>query len=104
MNPVTLREGRIKDVDRRNRWGMLSYEVESEDTMPGTCKVYETVVYDPSRGTGAAGDCTHVIRSTSRAVVKRAARGMTYYGAPATVRCEDVPLRVFRRWQDEGKI
>ena len=57
--------------------------------MSGTRKVYETVVYDPSRGTGAAGDCTHVIRSTSRAVVERAAKGMTYYGAPATVRCED---------------
>lgn len=30
--------------------------------MSGTRKVYETVVYDPSRGTGAAGDCTHVIK------------------------------------------
>ena len=60
--------------------------------MSGTRKVYETVVYDPSRGTGAAGDYTHIIRSTSRAVVERAAKGMTYYGAPATVR-EDVPLR-----------
>jgi len=72
--------------------------------MSGTRKVYETVVYDPSQGTGAAGDCTHIIRSTSRAVVERAAKGRTYYGAPATVRCEDVPLRVFRRWQAEGKI
>ena len=50
--------------------------------MSGTRKVYETVVYDPSRGTGAAGDCTHIIRSTSRAAVERAAKGMTYYGAP----------------------
>ena len=47
----------------------------------GTRKVYETVVYDPSRGTGAAGDCTHIIRSTSRAAVERAAKGMTCYGA-----------------------
>lgn len=70
----------------------------------GTRKVYETVVYDPSRGTGAAGDCTHIIRSTSRAAVERAAKGMSCYGAPATVRCEDVPPRVFRRWQAEGKI
>ena len=72
--------------------------------MSGTRKVYETIVYDPSRGTGAAGDCTHIIRSTSRTAVERAAKGMTYYGAPATVRCEDVPLRVFRRWQAECKI
>ena len=50
----------------------------------------------PSRGTGAAGDCTHIIRSTSRAAVERAAKGMTYHGAPATVRCGGrSPLRVF---------
>ncbi len=72
--------------------------------MSGTRKVYETVVYDPSRGVGAAGDCTHIVRSMSRAVVERAAKGMTCYGAPATVRCDDVPLRVFSRWQDEGKV
>lgn len=72
--------------------------------MSGTRKVYETVVYDPLRGTGAAGDCTHIIRSTSRAVVERAAKGMTFYGAPASVNCEEVPLRVFRRWQAEGKV
>ena len=69
-----------------------------------TRKVYETVVYDPSRGSGAAGDGSHVIRSTSRAAVESAARGMTYYGAPATVRCEEVPLRLFQRWQAEGKV
>lgn len=72
--------------------------------MSGTRKVYETVVYDPLRGTGAVGDCTYIIRSTSRAVVEQAAKGMTCYGAPAVVNCEDVPLRVFRRWQAEGKV
>ena len=51
-----------------------------------TRKVYETVIDDPSRGSGAAGDCSHVIRSTSRATVEKAARGRTYYGAPAAVR------------------
>ena len=69
-----------------------------------TRKVYETVIYDPSRGSGAAGDCSHVIRSTSRATVEKAARGRTYYGAPATVRCEEVPIRLFQRWQAEGKV
>lgn len=69
-----------------------------------TRKVYETVIYDPSRGSGAAGDCSHVIRSTSRATVEKAAQGRTYYGAPAAVRCEEVPIRLFQRWQAEGKI
>lgn len=76
-----------------------------EDKMKNqTRKVYETIIYDPSRGSGAAGDCTHVIRSTSRATVEKAAQGRTYYGAPATVRCEEVPIRLFQRWQAEGKI
>lgn len=69
-----------------------------------TRKVYETVIYDPSRGSGATGDYSHVIRSTSHAAVEKAAQGKTYYGSPATVRCEEVPLRLFQRWQAEGKV
>lgn len=69
-----------------------------------TRKVYETVIHDPSRGSGAAGDYSHVIRGTSRAAVEEAAQGKTYYGSPATVRCEEIPLRLFQRWQAEGKV
>ena len=69
-----------------------------------TRKVYETVIYDPSRGSGAAGDCSHVIRSTSRATVEKAARGRTYLGSPASVQCVEVSIRLFRRWQAEGKV
>lgn len=66
--------------------------------------VYTVLFQDESRGPGPAGDCSHTYRSTVRRNAEKYAEDKEYYGKPATVMDDVVPMSVYRRWLREGKV
>lgn len=72
--------------------------------MPTTKTKTTFAVLYAGRGSGPAGDGTHTKRFTVRENAESFAAGKTYYGQPATVQEEETSLKVFKRWQREGKI
>lgn len=62
-------------------------------------KIFVTIVDGPEDGPpGPAGDGTFVHRFRTRRDADDFVAGKTYYGRPATVREDKVPLRLAERW------
>jgi hypothetical protein len=96
---------------KNKRWWKLMRTVRDSENEAKKQKksvaktVHSVLFYDEKLGSGAAGDCTHIYRSTSKQCAEQFAKGKECYGQPATVRTEtDVPARLFGRWMREGKI
>lgn len=67
-----------------------------------TKRVYEVLADGPTPG--PAGDHTHVNRFRKEGDAADFAKTATCRGRAAAVQTTDVPLKLYRRWADEGKL